>query len=126
MQRFGLKTKKGNVPFEEDKMKQYIAYFQNVNCEVVLDKTDPLVDSLSKSGIPFATLTITDRNNGTNVCEFYHKHAIKEKNEEYGVNYTYDPDRLFVKYNNGKDYGVAQFYVFGKILQTCQYFLPRK
>jgi membrane-bound inhibitor of C-type lysozyme len=126
MKRFGFKTKKGNLPFDEDKMKQYISYFQNVNCEVILEKTDHLVDSLSKSGIPFATLTITDRNNMVNVCEFYHKHAIQEKNEQYGINYTYDPDRLFVRYNNGKDFGVAQFFVFGKILQTSRYFDPRK
>lgn len=127
MQRFGLSNRNGKfLPFEEDKLKQYIAYFQNLNCEVVLDKKDRLVDSLSKSGIPFATLSITDRNNATNILEFYHKHAIAEKNAEYGVNYKYDPDKLFVRYNNGKDYGVAQFYVFGKILQTFEYFLPKK
>lgn len=126
MQRFGLKTKNGAVQFDEDKMKQYIAYFQNVNCEVVLDKKDHLVDSLSKSGVPFATLTIFDRNNGASTCEFFHKHAIAEKNAQYGINYKYDPDKLFVRYNNGKDYGVAQFYVFGKILQTYRYFLPQK
>jgi hypothetical protein len=126
MQRFGLKTKKGNLPFEEDKMKQYIAYFQNVNCETVLDKKDHLVDSLSKSAIPFATLTITDRNNVNSVCEFYHKQPNVSKNAEYNIDYKYDPDRLFIKYNNGKDYGIAQFYVFGKILQTYAYFLPKK
>ena len=126
MQRFGLKTKKGNMQFEEDKMKQYIAYFQNVNCETVLDKNDKLVDSLSKSAIPFATLTIIDRNNGNSVCEFYHKQPNAAKNKEYEIDYKYDPDNLFVKYNNGKDFGVAQFYVFGKILQTYEYFLPKK
>jgi hypothetical protein len=126
MQRFGLKTKKGNVQFEEDKMKQYIAYFQNVNCETVLDKNDKIVDSLSKSAIPFATLTIIDRNNNNNICEFYHKSPNAAKNKEYDINYKYDPDNLYIKYNNGKDYGVAQFYVFGKILQTYEYFLPKK
>ena len=126
MQRFGLKTKKGSMTFEEDKMKQYIAYFQNVNCEIVLDKKNHLVDSLSKSGIPFATLTITNRNNEVNVCEFYHKHTNETTKEEYGINYKYDPDQLYVRYNKGKDFGVAQFYVFGKILQTYEYFLPRK
>lgn len=126
MQRFDLRTKKGPISFEEDKMKQYIAYFQNLNCEVVLDKKDRLVDSLSKSAIPFITLTITDRNNGTSVCEFFHKQTVEGKNEQYGINYKYDPDKLFVRYNNGNDYGVAQFYVFGKILQTYQYFLPQK
>ena len=125
MQRFGLKTSKGKfIPFEESKLKQYIAYFQNVNCEVVLDKKNKLIDSLNTQAIPFATLTIIDRNNGNTTCEFYHKQPSASKNAEYGVNYKYDPDRLFVKYNNGKDFGVAQFYIFGKILQTYQYFLP--
>ncbi len=128
MQRFGLKTLKGGkqVPFEEEKIKQFIAYFQNVNCEIVLEKTDRLVDSLSKSAIPFAALTVLDRNNKSNVIQFYHKFALKEKNQEYGIDYKYDPDRLFVKYNNGADYGVAQYFVFGKMLQTYGYFMPQK
>ncbi len=126
MQRFGLKTKKGNVKFEEDRMKQYIAYFQNVNCESVLDKNQHLVDSLSKSAVSFATLTITDRNNNVSFYDFFHKYPVASKNEQYGIDYKYDPDNLFVRYNNGKDYALAQFYVFGKILQTYDYFLPKK
>ncbi len=128
MQRFGLKTLKTGkqIPFSEDKIKQYIAYFQNVNCEVTIDKKNHLVDSLNKSGIPFVTLTITDRNNEVNNFQLYHKYPLKDKNEQYGVNYKYDPDRLFIRYNKGKDIGLAQYYVFGKILQTYSYFLPRK
>ena len=127
MQRFGLKSKKGvQIPFDEAKLKQYIAYFQNINCEVVLQKNDHLVDSLAKSAMPFATLTVNDRSNQHFVCEFFHKQPIQTKNEQYGINYKYDPDRLFIRYNNGKDYGIAQFYVFGKILQTYGYFLKDK
>lgn len=76
--------------------------------------------------MPFATLTITDRNGGKVSCDFYHKQPLAAKNTEYGIDYKYDPDRLFVRYNDGKEFGVAQFYVFGKILQTYEYFLPRK
>lgn len=127
MQRFGLKNRKGaQIPFDEAKLKQYIAYFQNINCEVVLQKNDPLVDSLAKSAVPFATLTINDRNNQQFVCDFFHKQPIQSKNEQYGVNYKYDPDRLFIRYNDGKDYGIAQFYVFGKILQPYRYFTKDK
>jgi len=127
MQRFGLKNGKGQqLQFAEDKLKQYIAYFQNVNCEYVLEKKEHLVDSLSKSGIPFATLTVTDRDNKQGVTQFYHKYPVASKNEQYGVDYKYDPDRLFVRYNGGKDYGVAQYYVFGKMLQTYKYFIPEK
>ncbi len=124
MQRFGLKTGKGQqLIFDEAKLKQYISYFYNINTEVVLDKKNPLRDSLAKSAIPFATLTIYDRNEGKSVCEFFHKSSYKGLNEKYGINYKYDPDKLFIRYNDGKDYGVAQYYVFGKILQTYQYFL---
>jgi membrane-bound inhibitor of C-type lysozyme len=93
---------------------------------VVLQKNDHLVDSLAKSALPFATLTVNDRNDQQFVCDFFHKQPIQSKNEQYGVNYKYDPDRLFIRYNNGKDYGVAQFYVFGKILQTYRYFTKDK
>lgn len=127
MQRFGLKTLKGKaLTFDESKLKQYIAYFQNVNCEVVLDKKDKLVDSLNHSAIPFVTLSITDRNDAVSSYQFYHKQPNKSKNEQYGIDYKYDPDRLFIKYNKGNDFGVAQFYVFGKMLQTYRYFLPMK
>lgn len=127
MQRFGLKNGKGQqLPFVEEKLKQYIAYFQNINCEIIVDEKMPLRDSLAKSAIPFATLTLTDRNDKQNVTQFYHKHPVASKNEQYGVDYKYDPDRLFVKYDNGNDYAVAQYYVFGKILQTYSYFLPEK
>lgn len=127
MQRFGLKTGKGQqIQFAEDRLKQYIAYFQNVHCEYVLEAKDHLVDSLSKSALPFATLTITDRDNKSNECYFYHKSPVASNNEQYGVTYKYDPDRMFIKYNKGKDYGVAQYYVFGKILQTYGYFLQPK
>lgn len=126
MQRFGLKTNKGNLKFEEDKMKQYIAYFQNVNCEFVLNEKDHIVDSLKKSALPFAKLTIYDRNNNSSEYEFFHMQSNELQNQEYGINYKYDPDRMYIRYNGGKDWGMAQFYVFGKILQTYDYFLPKK
>ena len=127
MQRFSLKTLKGKeLPFDESKIKQFIAYFLNVNCEAVLDEKSNLVDSLSKKALPFATITITDRDSKTQMLQLFHKSPNASKNAEYGVEYKYDPDRLYVKYNNEKAYGLGQFYVFGKILQTYDYFLPKK
>lgn len=125
MQRFGLKNGKGQqLQFAEDRLKQYVAYFQNVHCEYLLEEKDHVVDSLKKSALPFATLTVTDRNDKSAVCNFFHKQPVQSNNELYGKTYKYDPDRMFIKYNDNKDWGVAQFYVFGKILQTYGYFLP--
>lgn len=125
MQRFGLKSGKGQqLQFAEDRLKQYVAYFQNVHCEYFLEEKGQLIDSLKKSALPFATLTVTDRNEKTAVCDFYHMQPDSSKNELYGKVYKYNPDRMFIKFNDNKDWGVAQFYVFGKILQTYGYFLP--
>lgn len=124
MQRFGLKNGKAQqLQFAEDKLKQYIAYFQNVHCEYFLEDNSHVTDSLKKSALPFATLTITDRNNQSTSCDFYHKQPVSSNNELYKKEYKYDPDRMFIKFNNGKDYAVGQFYVFGKILQSYSYFL---
>ncbi len=124
---FTLKTLKGKqIPFDEDKMKQYITYFLNVNCEAVIDEKLPLIDSLNNHAQPFANITITDINLKAQTVSLYHKYPLAVKNEQYGVDYKYDPDRLYVKYNEGKTTGLGQFYVFGKILQTYAYFLPKK
>jgi hypothetical protein len=124
MQRFSIKTLKGKeVKYDESKIKQYITYFLNVNCELVLDEKNHVVDSLSKNGRPFASISITDRNSKTQSIYLYHKSPIASKNENYGVNYKYDPDRLFIKYNTNV-YGIGQFYVFGKMLQPYSYFIP--
>ena len=127
MQRFGLKSLKNQqqLKYDESRIKQYLAYFQNISCELTLDKKDHIVDSLSSSALPFATLTITDRNQKENSYNFFHKHPNLLKNEQYGKNYKYDPDRLYMNYDNGKEYAIAQFFVFGKILQTYGYFTPK-
>jgi len=127
MQRFSLKSLNGtSIPFDEHKIKQFIAYFLNVNCETVLDQKSALADSISKQALPFATITITDRNQKEQSVSLYHKKATLKKNVEYGVDYKFDPDRLYVKYNNDQAFGIGQFYVFGKMLQTYAYFLPNK
>ncbi len=124
---FSVKNYSGaNLIYDETSLKQYIAYYQNINNEVILSKKDHVVDSLSKQGLPFVTITITDKQNKKNVCELYHKQPIIAKNEQYGKNYKYDVDRIYIKYNDGKDFAIAQFYVFGKLLQTYRYFLPAK
>ena len=112
-----------SLNYSEEKLKQYIAYFQNINCEAFLEQKEHLSDSLSKGGIPFVTLTVTDKNGKKNVCELYHKQTEIAQKIEYKKNYKYDPDRIYIKYNDGKDFAIAQYYVFGKLLQTYRYFL---
>jgi hypothetical protein len=123
---FELKKADGKpLPFDEAKMKQYLAYFQNVNYEKLLNNFNKrLVDSV-RNAIPFLKMTITDKSDKVRSFSFVYKYSTPELNQKYGVNYKYDPDRLFLVEDATKDVSVIQYYVFGKIMQTFGYFLPK-
>lgn len=120
---FSLKNNKGQaLDFDMLKMKQYLAYFQNVHYDMLLTGThDHTTDSLQNC-LPFATLTIRDKSNQPYVYNFLHMAAAPGKNQKYGVDYKYDPDKLYMKFDNDRELAVIQYFVFGKLLQTSAYF----
>lgn len=111
------------LPFDDMKMKQYLAYFLNLNAEALFTSADKSTsDSLSTQGKPFAQYTITDKQDKKYDYYFYFKPVPKETNIEYGVRFKYDPDRLYVNFEDKKEWGVIQYFVFGKLLITTGYF----
>lgn len=121
---FVLKDAKAQkLAFDELRMKQYLAYFMNLNCEAIFTSADKRVsDSLSQQGKPFAEFTIIDKKDKKHLFSFYVKPVPSKQNLEYGVNYKYDPDRLYVNFDDKKEWGVIQYYVFGKLFVTTDYF----
>lgn len=105
-------------------MKQYIAYLQNLHYEKLLDKNDKVADSLRRT-LPFATLFINDKKGKQHQYRFYHKKIVEGQKEKYNIESPYDPDRLYLIFNDGAEAAVIQYYVFGKLLQTKSYFLPQ-
>src|SRR6185369_14495793 len=71
---FKLKNYFGTeIAFDEFKMKQYLAYFQNLSYEVLLTgKNKKLGDSLFKTK-PFEIITINRTDFKTDEYRFYHK-----------------------------------------------------
>lgn len=123
---FTLKKTNGSpLAFDEVKMKQYLAYFQNVSVEKILTKFNKKLSDSLRNAIPYLSLSITDTKNETKVFNFLHKNSTYELNQKYGIDYKYDPDRFFMKYEGDKEVALVQFYVFGKILPTYEYFLPK-
>jgi hypothetical protein len=123
---FALSKANGQpLAFDELKMKQYLAYFQNLSYEFLLSPREhtKLRDSLLQAA-PFIRLSITDRKDQVYTFDFMHKRSNSEINSKYGKQYAYDPDRLYLRFDNNKEVALIQFYVFGKILQTYGYFLP--
>lgn len=114
--------KNQQLTFPEMKMKQYLSYFQNLNAEAIFTSTDKhTADSLGATK-PFSTFMIVDNNDKQHLFEFFRKYPNVTKNADYGVLYKYDPDRLYVRFDNKKEWAVIQYYVFGKLFITPQYF----
>ena len=123
--RFKLKNGNGlEIPFDELKMKQYLAYFQNISYEnLITGRNQKLQDSLSNVK-PFCILTITGADAVTKNFRFYRKQFKGQQDPEHGINYSYDPDRMFVRFDEDKQWALCQYFVFGKLLVTPNYFSP--
>lgn len=123
---FRLSDGRGRLlPFGEDRMKQYLAYFQNLHYEALITgRNRQLEDSLAKVG-PFCSVIVTARPFRKNTYKFYRKKFTGEFVPEIGVAYDYDPDRLYVNFAGGKEWAIGQYFVFGRILQSTAYFSDR-
>ncbi len=110
------------------KVKQYLAYLQNLNANNILTNTEKhIVDSVAKIQ-PFAILNLYyKKTSSVKSYYFYYKPSTPEINSKYGKEYKYDPDHLYIRYpsieTNEIETALIQYYVFGKIFQTYKYFL---
>lgn len=122
---FSLKNAKNSeVAFDEAKMKQYLAYYQNISYEALITgMNNKLTDSLSLNK-PFCIISITTTDFKTSEFKFYHKQPNALITPEHGVTFQNDPDRLYLRFANDKEWALIQYYVFGKLLITSNYFTP--
>ncbi|MEO6303126.1 MAG: DUF4340 domain-containing protein [Bacteroidia bacterium] len=122
---FKLKNAKNvEVAFDETKMKQYLAYYQNISYEVLITgKNKKLTDSLTANK-PFTVISITTTDFKTNEYKFYNKKANPDITPEHGVTYQNDPDRLYLQFADNKEWALIQYFVFGKLLISTSYFAP--
>jgi hypothetical protein len=122
---FILKDLKG-IPhtFSEERMRQYLVYFQNVSYEVlVTGKNIQLQDSL-KAQKPFSELTISLKDGSRNIFKMYRKKYNGDNAMAHGVKFEYDPDRFYMSFDNGRQWALCQYFVFGKLLVNSGYFSP--
>jgi hypothetical protein len=112
------------LPFDDSKMKQYLAYFQNISYEVLITgKNKHLQDSLALQK-PFCIITVATTNAESKDYKFFRKAVSADLNIEPDMRYDYDPDRLFLRFDNDKEWALSQYYVFGKLFITPKYFSP--
>jgi hypothetical protein len=107
-----------NEPFDPVAVKQYLTYYQFASWEILAD--NPKRDSILSSP-PLAVISLQDTLGHTTTIKLFNKAALPAQVEKYGVDYKYDPDRLYALIND-KDFVIVQYYVFGKMLQKRNYF----
>lgn len=112
------------LSFDEASLRQYLVYLQNISYEVLLTgKNKKLQDSLLVVK-PFSSITITTKTNKVEKYNFYRKQFSGDINPEHGVTYNFDPDRMYLSFGNDKEWALVQYFVFGKLLVSSNYFLP--
>jgi hypothetical protein len=104
--------------FDTMAVKQYLTYYQSVSWEVTAptEKEDSIVHSP-----PFVIMRVEDAKGKVTTVKLYHRWATDNQREKYGIDYKYDPDRMFALVND-KDFVIAQYFVFGKMMQPAAYF----
>ena len=112
---------KKELPFNSNKLKQYLAYYQNISYEYLFTgQNKKLEDSLDLQK-PFCKITIVGNGFINNEFTFYHKQPPPIV-PEMGVTYSYDPDRMYLRFSNNTEWALVQYFVFGKLLITPLYF----
>jgi len=122
---FKLKNGTGKeLGFDPEKMRQYLVYLQNVSYEVLLTgKNKRLQDSLLAVK-PFQTITVTTKDAKVETYNFYRKQFPGDMIPDHGVKYDYDPDRMYMSFSNDKEWALVQYFVFGKLMASSNYFSP--
>lgn len=126
---FKLETLTGQpIPFDTLAVKQYISYYGNIGFEnFANDLPKTFIDSIIASP-PIHVITVTDGANKKNEIRMFLK-----KNNGFDPDDTtadkppyFDQDKMYAQIVNTGDFVIVQYYVFGKLLPTPDYFLPRK
>jgi len=107
--------------FDTLKVMAYMASFENINFEAVLNhinKKDSIINST-----PYHIITLELFNGEKQVVKTYHKWSIETDEFDLNSSNPYDRDRLYALINGGNDFVLIQFYVFDRILHPLHYFL---
>lgn len=103
-------------------VKQYLSYFQILSFESFeVDLKQYQIDSVLKSQ-PINILTVTDKNGKVNKVKFYARWPKKEVFGKDGKLLKFDGERMDALMNNGVDFVMVQFYMFGKVMPSVDYF----
>ncbi len=111
-----------NSDYKQKYIRQYLAFYSSIYLEAFQNdyaKKDSVVKTT-----PYCIITVRTGNSVNEVKMFYMPVSKRSKTQfdSKGNEMTYDVDRYFASLNNGRDFAIVQYYVFGKLLRSYQEF----
>jgi len=100
----------------------FLTGFRNLNFEAILNDMDPLRKDSILSSMPSAIITLTDTAGVSQTIKTY----LKEGTDAPDLNgnpIPYDIDRLYALVNDGRDFVLAQYFTFDRILRPRSFFV---
>jgi hypothetical protein len=122
-----VKDGKGRTiaPYDTAAVQQYLSYFMALYVEAwASNSKDPEIDSVRRTN-HFLEIDITDVQNRREHFKFYHKKPLPKNDVLDGVKVPYDPENMYVKFGNDKEFARVLVYSWGKLFQPASYFYPR-
>jgi hypothetical protein len=124
---YGFQSLTGQpMAFDTTNVRQYLSYFIRLGfLEFANDyeKKDSVLAST-----PAHIITVQDASGKKNSVRFFHKpggHKYVPDSLRTDAP-DHDVDNMFALINDGKDFVVVQYFVFGKVLQTPEYFTRKR
>jgi hypothetical protein len=118
-----------NKPLENVDMlavKQYLSYFQMLSFESFeVDINKKQIDSVMKCQ-PITIITVTDNKGVANKVKYFARAPKKDAIDATGKLLVFDAERMDALLNNGKDFVMVQYYMFGKVMPPIEYFQDGK
>lgn len=105
-------------------IKQYLAYCSELRIDGFLTgKSTPEIDSVKRTQ-PFTTITIRLKDGYEQKMKLFSKKVVQDEvDQTLGIKLLKDPNYAYILFNKDKEFGLAQYLVFGKLIQSRDYFL---
>lgn len=130
----GFTLKHPNSPTPEAQEKLFVAginkfldSFVNLNAESV--ENEFVYKDSVLAGPKLATITIKAKSGESSELVMYRMPANRRTKmlfDQFGNAIPFDPDHYYAVFNNGKDFGIVQHYVFGKVLRKYDDFVLKQ
>jgi hypothetical protein len=123
---FGLNDNRQVPDFDTLKVMNFMTSFRSISFEALINDLDPHRKDSILSTTPYCIISLTDTSHNTNSIKIFRRGAGPGETDGLGKPALYDMDRIYALVNGGKDFTLAQYFVFDKILRTKSFFLRKQ